>query len=88
MSAILSQRAAIARQIVEDLAEPWPMPIDPSAFQDDSVYVYDAASKRLVREIGCKSPELCGSPTGVRVAAGQSWARGMVAKRLGLWRAI
>jgi hypothetical protein len=58
-----------------------------SSFNDDDVYVYNAATKQIVRVIGSKDSQVRDSRyIGLRVQAGESWARGMAAKSLGLWR--
>ena len=91
MSALLAHRSAVCRQIMSDLAEagPWPMPISVDSFNDDDAYIYDATSKQLLREIPCSSQEVKDARhIGLRVAAGEAWAKGMTAKRLGLWRPL
>lgn len=75
----------LCQQILADLKEPVPMA--PSEFNDDSIYVYDVLSKCLVREIGSKDSEAIDSRyIGLRVAAGETWAKGMTAKYAGIWR--
>ncbi len=86
MSYVIEHRAKIARQILGDIeaAGPFPMPI--SSFLDDEIYVYDVATKRVTRTISCKAMEASDSQyIGLRVKAGESWARGIAAKYLGLW---
>lgn len=64
---------------------PWPMPL--TEFNDDDIYVYNAVSKVLVRQIACKDQEAKDAQyIGVKVMAGQSWAKGMTAKSLNIWR--
>jgi hypothetical protein len=58
-----------------------------ASFNDDDVYIYDAATKELVRVVSSKDSQVRDSHyIGLRVNAGQSWATGMAAKSLGLWR--
>jgi len=57
-----------------------------TSFNDDDVYIYRAASRELVRTISCKDSQVRDSHyIGLRVNAGESWAKGMEAKSLGLW---
>jgi len=59
-----------------------------TSFNDDDVYVYRAATRELVRTISCKDSQVRDSRyIGLRVDAGESWAKGMEAKSLGLWTA-
>ncbi len=60
------------------------MPV--ASFNDDDVYIYKAATKELVRSISCKDSQVRDCRyIGLRVMAGESWAKGMAAKSLGLW---
>lgn len=57
-----------------------------ASFNDDDVYVYNAETKQIVRTISCKDSQVRDSKyIGLRVNAGESWAKGMAAKSLGLW---
>jgi len=70
-----------------DAAGPVRMPITEAEFNDDDVYVYIAATNQLVTSWPSAAYEVRDSGRiGFRVLAGQSWAKGMAAKHLGLWR--
>lgn len=76
---------ALCQQILADLKEPVPMA--PSEFNDDSIYVWCVLSRHLVREIGSKDSEATDSRyIGVRVGAGETWAKGLAAKHVGIWQ--
>jgi len=76
---------ALCAQILADLQGPVPMLH--SEFNDDTIYVYDVLTKHLVREIGCKDSEAIDSRyIGLRVAAGETWAKGLTAKYQGVWK--
>ena len=84
----IERRAKIARQILRDLDAAGPLRMPVSSFLDDEIYVYDADTKRLKRSISCKSQEAIDTPyVGLRVQPGETWARGLSAKYLGLWEA-
>lgn len=88
MSTLTAQRSAVCKQILGDLEEAgqWPMPIPMASFNDDDVYVYDAATKQLIRHVPHSAQEVRDARyIGFRVMAGQAWAKGMAAKALGLW---
>lgn len=56
-----------------------------ASFNDDDVYIYNVASKEIVRTISCKDSQVRDSRyAGLRVMAGEAWAKGMTAKSLGL----
>jgi hypothetical protein len=68
-------------------AEPMKVYLSWDEFNDDDVYLYMAATGRLVRHIPVNSPEVfCARYHGMKVLEGQSWARGRNAKTLSLWR--
>ena len=55
-------------------------------FNTDDVYVYNSETKQIVRAISCKDSQVRDAHyIGLRVMAGESWAKGMAAKSLGLW---
>lgn len=57
-----------------------------ASFNDDDVYVYDASTKEIVRTISCKDQQVKDARyIGLRVQPGETWAKGMLAKSLGLW---
>lgn len=56
-------------------------------FNDDDVYVYDAATLRFVRCIPCHDRRACAAAlAGQTIEQGHTARRGMLAKGLGLWR--
>jgi len=82
-------KAMTCVQILADLdaAGPVRMPITEDEFNDDDVYIYDAATKELITSWPSSSHEVqYARRFGFRIDAGQSWAKGMAAKHLGLWR--
>jgi hypothetical protein len=55
-------------------------------FNTDDVYIYNASTREIVRTISCKDSQVRDSRhIGLRVNAGESWAKGMAAESLGLW---
>lgn len=67
-------------------AAKWPIPVN--SFNDDDVYVYVAANKEFIRQIPCSMQEAKDARhIGVRVKPGETWAKGMTAKYLGIWNA-
>lgn len=81
------QRSGICQQILRDV-EPMQMPLDICSFNDDDIYVYVAATRQFVRQYGSGDSQVKDARhIGFRVSAGQTWAKGMAAKYLGLWSA-
>ena len=89
MKHMIEKRAEIARQILADFSDAPPIRMPIVSFNDDDVYVYESAAKRLVRRIGCKEQSAADAIClgSLRVRQGEAWAFGMSAKRLGLWEA-
>ena len=76
---------ALCAQILADLSQPVPMA--PSEFDDDAVYVWCVLSMHLVRTISSKAQESIDARyIGLRVAAGETWAKGLTAKYQGVWK--
>lgn len=87
--ALIDKGTSIAREILGDLLEmgEWPVPLAVSTFNDDDVYIYDAASKQLIKHLPCSDQQVKDAKyIGLRVMAGQTWAKGMTAKTLSLWK--
>lgn len=85
------RQSSICSQIMADLADagPMQMPMTADQFNSDDLYVYDSKTKRLIYSLPSSSHEVQDARhIGFRVAAGQTWAKGMTAKYLGLWRAL
>lgn len=83
----IKRRTSVASEALAEIQAmgPWPVPVE--AFNDDDLYVYNAKSKQLIRSFSCKDPQVIeAANVGFRVRAGQTWAKGMAAKSLGLWR--
>lgn len=69
-------------------AEPMKVFIPEYEFNDDDVYVYVPATKKLVRHCSVNSYEVfCARYRGITMLEGQAWAKGRNAKTLSLWRA-
>ena len=86
--AAIQSKTAIAREALADLRAmgQWPIPIE--SFKDDDLYLYNAATKQLIREFSCGDQNVKDARhIGFRVFAGETWGKGMAVKRLGLWRA-
>lgn len=80
----------VCRQILADIAAmpPLRMPILASEFNQDDVYIYRADTKQLIGHAGSSSEMVrFANRFGYPVNAGDTWAKGMTAARLGLWRA-
>ena len=85
----VSAKDALCNQILADLdaAGPLRMPMTEAEFNDDDIYVYTASTNQLVTSWPSAAYEVRDSGRiGFRIDAGQSWAKGMAAKNLGLWR--
>lgn len=84
----INGRTAILKEIGKDIAAiSGRVPMATSTFNDDDLYVYVAATKQFVRQIVCKDQEAKDAKyIGVKVMAGQTWATGMTAKTLSLWK--
>lgn len=83
----IKRRTSVASDVLAEIQAmgPWPVPVE--SFNDDDIYIYIADSKKLVRQIACSDQEAKDARyIGVKVMAGQSWAKGMTAKRLSLWK--
>ena len=83
---IKRRTASVSEALAEIQAMgPWPVPVE--SFNDDDLYVYKVSSKQLIRSFSSKDPQVIeAAQLGFRVKAGQTWAKGMAAKSLGLWR--
>lgn len=83
----INARTELFKEIGKDIAAiSGRVPMVTSTFNDDDLYVYIAATKQFVRQIPCSEQEAKDAKyIGVKVMAGQSWAKGMTAKTLALW---
>lgn len=76
----------LAKQILADLADvDHAQPIPRESFNDDDWYVYETDSKML---IGAYSGKIWPYKDVVPVKDGQTVARGIAAKYLGIWRIV
>lgn len=79
----------VCRQILADIAamEPLHMPMLFAEFNQDDIYIFNAATKQFVSQAGSSSETVRDANRfGYPVKAGQTWAKGMTAAHLGLWR--
>lgn len=82
MSAVLADFAELATM-------PMKVFIPEYEFNDDDVYLYNVATKQLIRHYAISSHEVfCARYGGVKVREGQAWAKGRNARDLKLWRAV
>jgi len=82
-------KALTCMQILAELdaAGPVRMPMTEDEFNQDDIYVYIAATKELITSWPSSSHKVqYARRFGFRIDAGQTWAKGMAAKHLGLWR--
>ena len=85
--AAINNMTAIAREALADLKAMGQCPMPIESFKDDELYLYDAATKRLIRSFSCSDQEVKDARhIGFRVFAGETWGKGMAVKALGLWR--
>ena len=62
--------------------------IDTASFNDDDVYVYNGATREFVKHFPCYlSIVRDARAMGFKVESGNTWAKGLRAKHLGLWSA-
>ena len=62
--------------------------IDMASFNDDDVYVYHASTREFVKHYGCYLANVRDArAVGFTVESGNTWAKGLRAKHLGLWSA-
>jgi len=86
--AAIQSKTAIASQALADLKAMGQWPISVESFNDDDLYLYNAATKQLIRSFSCGDQEVKDARhIGFRVMAGATWGKGMAVKALGLWRA-
>lgn len=85
----INARTAVIKGVKDELLAmgDWPVPLAVSTFNDDDVYIYEATSKKLVKHLSCSDQQVKDAKyIGLRVMAGQTWAKGMTAKTLSLWK--
>ena len=62
--------------------------INMDLFNDDDVYVYHASTREFVKHYGCYLANVRDArAVGFTVESGNTWAKGLRAKHLGLWSA-
>ena len=62
--------------------------IDTASFNDDDVYVYHGATREFVKHFPCYLADVKDARAmGFKVESGNTWAKGLRAKHLGLWSA-
>jgi len=82
MSAVLDELAELANK-------PMKVFIPEYEFNQDDVYLYNVATRELIRHFNISSHEVfCARYGGVKVLEGQAWAKGRNARDLKLWRAV
>ena len=70
------------------LAQPKKHIAEPSYFNDDDVYVYQADTLQIVQHLSHHFHAVREAGyAGIKVMAGQAWTKGLTGKHLGLWSA-
>jgi len=84
----IKARTELFKEIGKDIAAiAGRVPMATSTFNDDDLYLYVAATKQFVQHIPCSDQKARDAKyIGVLVKAGQTWAKGMTAKTLSLWK--